>query len=355
MALPDSTTYPKPPGQERSYPKPTKTGRAPFKIPNHDLHGETAFEIYGDLESGKVPLIALHGGPGIPHGYLLPLSLVLTDYGVPVIMYDQIGCGESTRFPDHIGDTGLWTPELFMAELDNLRQTLEIQKFDLLGQSWGGMLAALYTVTVQPVGLRKLIISNSPASMRTWMTVANKLRMAMPLDIQNILTRCEKEGKMDTPEYEAATNEFNKRHSCRLDTLPKELVEPFQAWVSDPTVCMTMFGASDFEISGSLKSFSIEEDLKKLTVEVVPGGILLMNGYFDVAQDECMQPFFNEPSAKVKWVRFGLSSHCPQLEETEKFIQALDDQVDNIIVNSPKRLHTPLRNFSVLLILQVQA
>ena len=163
-----------------------------------------------------------------------------------------------------MGDTGLWTPELFMAELDNLRQTLRIQNFDLLGQSWGGMLAALYTVTVQPVGLRKFIISNSPASMRTWMTVANKLRTAMPLDIQNILARCEKEGKTDTLEYEAAINEFNKRHSCRLDTLPKELVEPFQAWVSDPTVCMTMFGASDFEISGSLKSFSIEEDLKRL-------------------------------------------------------------------------------------------
>lgn len=329
MALSDSTTYPKPPGQERPYPKPTKIGRAPFKIPNLDLDGETAFEIYGDLESGKVPLIALHGGPGIPHGYLLPVSLVLTDYDIPVVMYDQIGCGESTHFPDHMGDATLWTPELFMAELDNLIQSLGIKKFDLLGQSWGGMLAALYTATMQPLGLRKLIISNSPVSINAWMQAANKLRAAMPADIQNILSQCEKEGKTDTPEYEAATNEFNKRHSCRLETHPKELVEPFQAWRNDPTVCMTMFGASDFDISGSLKFFSVEEDLKKLTVEVVPGGILLMNGYFDVAQDECMMPFFKEPSAKVKWVRFGLSSHCPQLEETEKFIQALGSFLEN--------------------------
>jgi L-proline amide hydrolase len=36
-----------------------------------------------------------------------------------------------------------------------------------------------------------------------------------------------------------------------------------------------------------------------------------------------MMPFFKEPSAKVKWARFGLSSHCPQLEETEKFVKAL--------------------------------
>jgi hypothetical protein len=110
---------------------------------------------------------------------------------------------------------------------------------------------------------------------------------------------------------------------CRLDPLPKELLEPFEAWKKDNTVNMTMFGPSDFDVTGSLETWSIEEKLKKLTPEVVPGGILLMNGYFDTTQDECMQPFFKEPSAKVKWVRFGLSAHSPQLEETKKVITAL--------------------------------
>lgn len=122
MPLPDSMTYPKPTGQERPYPKLTKTGSAPFKIPNHELQGETAYEIYGDLDSGKVPLIAVHGGPCIPHSYLPPLSLIQIDYGIPVIMYDQIGCGDSTHFPDRIDDTSLWNLELWMAELHNLKQ-----------------------------------------------------------------------------------------------------------------------------------------------------------------------------------------------------------------------------------------
>ena len=321
MTLPDSITYPKPPGQERPYPKPTSTGRITFKIPNHDLQGETAYEIYGNLESGKVPLITLHGGPGFPHGYMRPLSLVLTDYGVPVVMYDQIGCGESTHFPDRMGDTAFWTPELFVAELDNLIQALNIKTFDLLGQSWGGMLAAQYVTTMRPTGLRKLIISDSLASMKTWMKVANKLRAALPAHIQETLSRCEKEGNTQTPEYEAATYEYNKRHSCRLDPLPDELTEPLESLAKDPTVNMTMFGPSDFDVSGSLRPWSVEENLKNLTTETVPGGILLMNGYFDAAQDECMLPYFKEPSAKVKWVRFGLSSHCPQLEETESLFR----------------------------------
>lgn len=149
------------------------------------------------------------------------------------------------------------------------------------------------------------------------------MRETIPADIRDTLIRCEKEGKLDTPEYEAATYEYTKRYMCRLDPLPKELLEAFKAMGEEPTVEMTMFGPSDFDVSGSLKTYNIEGDLKKLTPKVVPGGILLMNGYFDTAQDEIMMPYFKEPSAKVKWVRFGLSAHCPQLEETEKFVKAL--------------------------------
>jgi hypothetical protein len=134
---------------------------------------------------------------------------------------------------------------------------------------------------------------------------------------------------VDTPEYGAATDEFSKRYMCRLDPLPKEVIQTFMAWKEDPTVTETMFGKSDFDISGSLRSWTVEKDLKKLTVELVPGGILLMNGYFDLEQNECMLPFFTEPSAKVKWVRFGLSAHGPQLEETEKYIKALGDFLEN--------------------------
>jgi L-proline amide hydrolase len=34
----------------------------------------------------------------------------------------------------------------------------------------------------------------------------------------------------------------------------------------------------------------IKEHLKKVTPEVAPGGVLLMNGYFEIAQDEGMMP-----------------------------------------------------------------
>jgi hypothetical protein len=85
--------------------KPTKTDKAPFKAPSQALQGEIAYDIYGELESGEVPLIALLGELFIPHAYLLLLSLLLTDYDISVAMYYSISVVSSTGFPDRIGGT----------------------------------------------------------------------------------------------------------------------------------------------------------------------------------------------------------------------------------------------------------
>ena len=38
----------------------------------------------------KAPIIVCHGGPSFPHNYLLPMKL-LTEFGYPVVFYDQAG------------------------------------------------------------------------------------------------------------------------------------------------------------------------------------------------------------------------------------------------------------------------
>ncbi|KAF8216618.1 hypothetical protein K438DRAFT_1901361 [Mycena galopus ATCC 62051] len=229
-------------------------------MPLPDPTNYPSYSIYGSLtSSGKIPLIALHGGPGIHGSYLRTLSLLHVDHGIPVL-----SCGAGTR-----SDTA--------------------QRFNLLGQSWG--MLATYSR-----GLRKLVICNSLASIETWMKVSTELRAALPAETREV--------PMGNQEHEAAITEFNRRRHCRLDPWPVELEEAFAAWEEDGTVQMTMFWASDWDVGGSLREFSIEG-------ERVPGGLLLVNGQFYIAQDE------------TRWVKFALSAHSPQLEETESFISEL--------------------------------
>jgi pimeloyl-ACP methyl ester carboxylesterase len=76
--------------------------------------------------------------------------------------------------------------------------------YDLLGQSWGGMLGACFAIT-QPKGLHRLVIADSPASMILWVEAANKLREKLPKDVQNTLLKHEKDGTTDSPEYKKAS------------------------------------------------------------------------------------------------------------------------------------------------------
>lgn len=110
----------------------------PFEIPSTKQPAATWYKVLGKLDTP--PLIVLHGGPGAGHEYVTPLADMHEKYQMPVIFYDQIGCGQSTRFPDKMGDDTFWTFDLFIKELENLVSYFKLHElgFYLIGQSWGG-------------------------------------------------------------------------------------------------------------------------------------------------------------------------------------------------------------------------
>lgn len=150
---------------------PVVEGEVAFEVPNAGKPCKTWYKILGSLERTTAPvLIGLHGGPGSGHEYLAPLADLYQPYGIPTVLYDQIGCGRSTHLRDKMGDTEFWSFDLFIRELDNLIDHLNIRDrgFFLLGQSWGGVLGASYAMSggegPSPRGLKKLVICSGPSS-----------------------------------------------------------------------------------------------------------------------------------------------------------------------------------------------
>ena len=122
-----------------------------------DFHGHKVwYRMVGDSEdAAKLPLLCLHGGPGVPSGYLEPMEAI-AESGRRVVLYDQLGCGNS----DQPHDTSLWTVGLFLQELEVVRESLGLERIHLLGQSWGGMLALEYLLT-KPSGVHSLVLASS--------------------------------------------------------------------------------------------------------------------------------------------------------------------------------------------------
>ncbi|KAI0697175.1 Alpha/Beta hydrolase protein [Cytidiella melzeri] len=218
-----------------------------------------------------------------------------------------------------MGDEGFWVEELFMDELDNLLKVIGLEggRYDVLGHSWGGMLAMRWAGTRQRQGLRKLVVSCSPASMGLLVEGTVQLRRELPRDIQDALDGHEAAGTTDSAEYRAAEQAFYARHLCRIAPMPEGLVASFEAMSEDPTVYHTMNGPSEFHIVGSLKTWDVRGDLCKICVPT-----LLLNGRYDEVQDVAVQPLF-EGIEKVKWVQFGESSHLPFVEESSRYKQVV--------------------------------
>ncbi|KAL9027512.1 MAG: hypothetical protein Q9196_003972 [Gyalolechia fulgens] len=294
-------------------------GEIPYAIPSVSKDCNTWYQIHGPHPSATNtrPILVLHGGPGIPHSYLLPLTDLAATHSIPIIFYDQVGCGRSTHLPEKKHDADFWTADLFLRELDNLITHLDINdNYDILGQSWGGMLGACHAIR-QPAGLKNLIVANSPADMGSWLEAANRLRSRLPEDVQEVLDRCEREGDEASEEYEKAKMVFYERHVCRVVPMPGDLAESFRQLKEDDTVYMTMNGPSEFNVTGSLKTFDIRKEVHKIKVPT-----LLLNGRYDEAQDEVVEPYFRGIE-KVKWYRFAESSHTPQLEERDEFMRVV--------------------------------
>lgn len=165
---------------------PITEGTVRFHIPGVEKECYTWYKVVGNLKSStKRPLVGLHGGPGLAHDYLLPLvDLADAPHNIPVILYDQIGGGRSTRLPEKNGDETFWDEQMFIDEFDNLLKHLGVQDdYDLLGHSWGGMLAQRIAIK-QPKGLKRLILTNSLADMELWSSSVRKLLTQLPQETQ---------------------------------------------------------------------------------------------------------------------------------------------------------------------------
>jgi L-proline amide hydrolase len=264
---------------------------------------------------GPAPLIVAHGGPGATHDYLLSIAELAVN-GRAVIFYDQLGNGRSTHLPEQGAD--FWTVDLFVQELQNLVKALGLENgHHLLGQSWGGFLAQEYALT-SPVGLSSLVLADTAASFPEFLAECNRLRELLPADVQQTLVDHEKAGTTGDPEYLAACDVFYRRHVCRLDPWPPEVVESF-AWIDrDPTVYHTMNGPSEFHVIGSIKDWSVRDRLSEIVLPT-----LLVSGAHDEAGPAVQQTLLDGIPGS-SWHLFEHSAHMPHVEERDAYVEVLN-------------------------------
>lgn len=219
-------------------------GRAPFNIPSVDSPCETYYKVFGDLRGGCPPLVVVHGGPGSGHNYLLAFRKLWDLYKLPVILYDQIGSGQSTHLRHKKYDKAFWTVELMVEQLESLIGYLGLNQnegrgYFVLGHSVGGMISS-YFATRRPQGLKKLVLANAPGSVDLHVYGLELCWKDLPEDTQRAFEEAIQTRDWKAQSYLDALTLLNKANWCRADPFPEELQQSGKNHMDDDTLTETM-------------------------------------------------------------------------------------------------------------------
>jgi proline iminopeptidase len=269
------------------------------------------------------PLVILHGGPGASHDYFLPYLLPLARTNTLVFL-DERGSGHSQKLEDPSG----YTVENMVEDVEAVRIALGLGRINLLGHSYGGVLAEAYALKYQR-NLNHLLLCSTFHSTSKMNAVFQKQLAAMPPTTRDKILGLERDGlfgkgkdfeknRYPTEYMMAAWGEgyFPYLYGKRPDPNFDPVAMGNTAW----DLYREMWGShGEYIIDGNLKSVEYAERLKTLRVPT-----LLVVG----DHDECDPLLSREMNSLIPGSKLAVmpqSGHMTFVDQPGPFLRAVDE------------------------------
>ncbi len=232
-------------------------------------------EIYYKIIGKGSPTFILHGGPGDSHETMYQLKELSDQY--KLIFYDQRAAGRSSGD----ADTASHSVEQFVEDLEQLRLKLAPGKINIIGGSWGAMLAMQYAMKYSSNIKAMVLMSSMGVSSEYFKTYRN-----------NIEKNRTKEDSLALQQI-AKTDEFKNRYP---ETMEKFWRIYFRSYFYNPdfadsiklclrdTTYKVVLGRYA-KLGEFFRDYDIHEDLKKITCPT-----LILYGDYDPTPIEWVQP-----------------------------------------------------------------
>lgn len=276
------------------------------------LEYKTYYRVVGKNTGNKKPLVLLHGGPGSTHNYFEVLDRIAEEDGRQLVMYDQIGCGNSyvENRPD------LWNSKVWIEELIELRKHLGLDEIHLLGQSWGGMQTLEYVCNYKPEGLKSIILSSTLPASWLWAEEAQRMIAQMPQDMQDAIKKATESGDYSSPEYQAAEAEYMRQHCAGevTENDPECLRRPKKAGRESYVVG---WGPNEFTPLGTLKDYDVIDQLGDIKEPA-----LIINGGNDLCTPYVAK-FMYDRITNSEWELFRTCRHMCFVEDNDHYVEVL--------------------------------
>lgn len=271
---------------------------------------QTYYRIAGNLHSGRAPLVLLHGGPGSTHNYFETLDALAEE--TPLIMYDQLGCGNSWVE----GHPELWIAETWVHELEALREHLDLPEIHLLGQSWGGMLLLDYVCNYHPEGVKSLILSSTLPSSWMWGIEQHRMIKELPEEMQAAI-----DDAVSRNDYSGARLSGPPRtNSCSAmppETSPSSASSALRVRNEPAEKLMLPPGGRTIHPDWYVKDFDVTTQLADIKQPT-----LIINGGNDLCTPYIAKYMYDRiPNAR--WELFRNCRHCCFAEANEEYVRLM--------------------------------
>lgn len=261
-------------------------------------------KLYYTIVGTGEPIVVVHGGPGLDHTYLVPqLNSLATNY--QLIYYDQRASGKSSGTVDSVSIT----PDRFVEDLEGLRKVLGLEKMNLLGHSWGGLLAMEYAIKY-PQHIKSLVLMSSMGATSECMGPFIKTRIERTTHKDSV-SMAGLQVSAGFIAHDPETMSKYMRILFKTYFFDRRFADSLSMQFSQNT-------ASDlFPIFGLMGKYFVKYDLyNQLTGIQCP--TLIIQGDYDPFPVE----FSRQIAQRIKSSRFLMIEHCghfPYIERPEEF------------------------------------
>lgn len=267
-------------------------------------------EIFCKVMGKGKPIVILHGGPGLTHAYLLPQMAKLAEDHL-VIFYDQRACGFSTG---EISPSSMQI-DIFVEDLECIREAFGFKQMTVLGHSWGGFLAMQYAIAY-PEAVNKLILSNpTPPSSDDFSLYVKEFMGRMEPYQEELKAVKETQGFIDGDPsiceryyricFRTYWHHPEKANALNLRMTPKAFIDGVRV--------NEVFWQNVF-----VHSFNYHDQLKKLKIPT-----LIIHGVADLIPQISAQKI-HESIPNSKYILLKDCGHFPYLEAPELFFNELN-------------------------------
>ena len=283
--------------------------------PKGDYVSVNGARLWYESEGSGPALVLISGGPGISHDYFHPYFSSLAN-SYRVVYFDALGRGKS----DRAKSLQEYTLSRDVDDLEGLRKALGLGRINLLGHSYGGVVAQAYAVRF-PESLQRLILVDTFFSAEMWQANNDnsnrELQNQFPEmweKIQNVRAQgyssCSKESQ--------AVSDVPPSFPLFYDTSNFDKV--IAGSQNNDVYCAMTGEDGDFLIAGDLGNFDFRRDLKKVSVPM-----LILSGRYDRIAFPRWTIQYKRYAPQAKFVMLEKSGHFPFVEQTDETVGLLRD------------------------------